>query len=106
MAIELDAGRRIGPYRLLFRLGKGGMGAWELAVRLAEVDLSDWDDIAAGTGATGAHSGELETTTVGLNWYVNKNVRFMLNYVMADAEYGAGVSDEPDILQFRAQMDW
>ena len=87
-------------------LGKGGFGAWEAAVRIAEVDLSDWDDLAAGTGITGAHAGELETTTLGLNWYATNNVRFMLNYVMADAAYGAGVSDEPDVLQFRAQIDW
>lgn len=88
-------------------VGKGGMGAWEVALRLAEVDLSDWDDIAAGTGVTGAHAGELETTTLGLNWYATSNVRFMLNYVMAEAEYGVpGADDEPDILQFRAQIDW
>ena len=87
-------------------LGKGGFGAWEAAVRFAEVDLSDWDDLAAGTGVTGAHAGELETTTLGLNWYATDNVRFMLNYVMAEASYGAGVSDEPDVLQFRGQIDW
>ncbi|MBV1960521.1 MAG: OprO/OprP family phosphate-selective porin, partial [Immundisolibacteraceae bacterium] len=66
----------------------------------------DWDDLAAGTGVTGAHAGELETTTLGLNWYATDNVRFMLNYVMAEASYGAGVSDEPDVLQFRGQIDW
>lgn len=87
-------------------VGKGGLGAWELALRFAELDLSDWDDIAAGTGITGVHAGELETTTLGLNWYATDNVRFMMNYVMADAEYGVGLSDEPDVLQFRAQIDW
>ncbi|HAC35177.1 MAG TPA: hypothetical protein DCF45_11725 [Gammaproteobacteria bacterium] len=88
------------------QVGKGGMGAWELGLRFAELDLSDWDDVAAGVGLTGAHAGELETTTLGLNWYATKNVRFMMNYVMADAEYGVGVDDEPDVLQFRAQIDW
>lgn len=88
------------------QLGKGGLGAFEVGLRFAEVDLSDWDDIAAGVGVTGAHAGELQTTTLGLNWYTTDHVRFMLNYVMADAEYGAGVDDDPDALQFRAQIDW
>ena len=87
-------------------LGKGGMGAWELGLRYSELDLSDWDDVASGIGAPGSHAGKLESVTLGLNWYATDNVRFMLNYVAEDASYGAGVSDEPQALQFRAQIDW
>jgi len=97
-----------GRIKPLHPVGKDGFGAWELAVRFSELDLTDFD-IAAGftpPGYGGDSAGKLEDTTIGLNWYATNNVRFMLNYVMADADYGNGVSDEPDTLQFRAQMDW
>lgn len=76
--------------------GKGGLGAIELAARYSELDLND-GSIAGG---------ELETITLGLNWYVTSHLRFMANYVMADADLGGGVNDEPDVFQVRAQLDW
>ena len=39
--------------------------------------------------------GEQDIITVGLNWYANKNVRFMLNYLDVDVE------DDGAIYQFR-----
>lgn len=53
-----------------FSFAKGGLGAWELAMRYAEVDLND--------GAF--KGGELGNLTVGLNWYPNQIVRLMANY--------------------------
>ncbi|MEC9340047.1 MAG: OprO/OprP family phosphate-selective porin [Pseudomonadota bacterium] len=76
--------------------GKGGLGAFEVAARYSELDLTD--DVIAG--------GDLETITLGINWYVTSHLRFMANYVMAEADYGGGVEDEPDIFQVRAQLDW
>ncbi len=43
--------------------------------------------------------------TVGANWYVNPNVRFMLNYYLAEADVGAG-KDEPEAISVRAQMSF
>lgn len=54
-----------------------GAGAWELALRVAHVDLSD------------ANGGQLDDYTAGINWYATNNARVMLNYVYSDAnEYG------------------
>lgn len=58
--------------------GAGGAGAWEIAARYSNADLNDTD---AGIGG-----GEQDIITVGLNWYVNNNIRFMLNYLDVDVE--------------------
>lgn len=46
--------------------------------------------------------------TVGANWYVNPNVRFMLNYYLAEADIGSSGSvsgkDEPEAISLRAQF--
>ncbi len=62
-----------------WRQGKG-IGAWQLAVRYAELDLND-------QGVTG---GEQKNTTVGLNWELNRMTRVMYNYVHSDFTTGAG----------------
>ena len=58
----------------------GGAGAWEIAARYSSADLNDSSLPAADQG------GEQDIYTVGLNWYPNKNVRFMLNYLHVDVE--------------------
>jgi phosphate-selective porin OprO/OprP len=59
-------------------LSGGGAGAWEIALRYSQANLND-------TGA-GILGGEQDIITAGLNWYPNKNVRFMLNYLDVDVE--------------------
>ena len=75
-----------------FRAGGHGLGAWEVAVRYSELDLDD-DPV---------DGGHLRNATVGLNWYLNPNTRFMANYVRADLKN----SGNADILQMRAQFDF
>lgn len=72
----------------------GGIGAIEAAVRYSQLDLTD-GMIRGGT---------LSNITAGLNWYLNPNVRFMLNYVYADQQHPYDF--EADIIQMRAQIDF
>lgn len=48
---------------------------------------------------------EASQISLGANWYVNPNVRFMLNYYIASADFGAG-KDEPEAISVRAQMSF
>ncbi len=65
----------------------GGFGAWELALRYSETDL----DFLAGseglaTPAGGVRGGQQRIWTVGVNWYLNPNVRLTFNYLNIDVD--------------------
>jgi phosphate-selective porin OprO/OprP len=72
--------------------GAGGPGAWEVGLRYSYLGLNDGE----------IEGGELSDFTVGLNWYLNPNTRFMLNYVHADLD-GVGNADG---FQMRGQIDF
>ncbi len=78
---------------------KGPLGAWELVARYEEIDVEYGGII--GTGEDRADR-EAEKMLVGLNWYVNNNVRFMLNYIDADTE-GLTNNIDGDAISLRAQ---
>lgn len=83
-----------------FEFGEGGgPGAWELAARLSHIDLEDAD--FAG--------GELTDITLGVNWYLNPNMRVTFNYIHGELEDGAlgvGEKDDVDYTQARFQVTW
>ncbi len=83
---------RVKPKRIV---GKGGLGAWEVALRYSNLDLDDGD----------IEGGKEDNITVGLNWYATPNIRFMANYIHVDSEK-EDVDDDPDIFQFRGQVDF
>jgi phosphate-selective porin OprO/OprP len=62
-----------------FSLTSGGLGAWEIGGRISTVDLND--QLATAAGIAG---GRQTIYTVALNWYVNRNVRFMFDYLHGD----------------------
>ena len=62
-----------------FSLTGGGWGAWEIAGRVSTIDLND--QLAAANGVAG---GRQTIYTAALNWYVNRNVRFMFDYLHGD----------------------
>jgi phosphate-selective porin OprO/OprP len=52
-----------------------GWGAWELAGRFSYIDLND------GSGLNRIQGGIMEGFTVGLNWYLNSNLRCLFDWV-------------------------
>ncbi|SDJ63688.1 phosphate-selective porin OprO and OprP [Bradyrhizobium sp. Rc2d] len=75
-----------------FSLAGGGWGAWEIAGRVSTIDLND--QLATATGIAG---GRQTIYTAGLNWYVNRNVRFMLNYVHGNISKQAAPTGAADV---------
>ena len=74
---------------------QGGLGAWEVAARISNLDLSD----------DGIDNGQLDDLTFGVNWYLNPNTRLMLDYIIADLDpVGNGADGKTNILAFRWQF--
>jgi phosphate-selective porin OprO/OprP len=78
-------------------LEDGGLGAWEIAFRYSYLDLTD-----NRLGEVDGEGGNLGDFTAGINWYLNPNLRVMLNYVFADLD---DVGDT-HIVQSRFQIDF
>lgn len=81
-------------------VGHGGFGAWELVARYDELDL--WDSSAAREGGSvqGLRGTKAENWTLGLNWYVNDNIRFMANYVHSDIKDNSAADNKGKIKAF------
>lgn len=75
----------------------GTWGAWEAALRYARIDLNDADIIG----------GEEDVLTTGLNWYMNNNVRLMIEWTRIISTDGSNevrqAAEGLNIYQFRAQ---
>lgn len=70
----------------------GGWGAWEIAGRYSVIDLNDRFTPGTPVAVTNGVAGGKQTIwTAGLNWYVNRNVRLMLNYLHGDIDKSSGV---------------
>ena len=85
---------KLSPHSIV---GKGGLGAWQLAMRFSSIDLTDED----------INGGEQQAMTLGLNWFPAPNLRFIANYVnILDVDGGPASGDEPDSFQVRAQVEF
>jgi phosphate-selective porin OprO and OprP len=75
-----------------------GWGAWLIGYRYSTVDLDS--GVVQGV-VVGAH-------IIGLNWYLNPNTRFMLNYVLADVSKNQnGVSEGlMQVFEIRCHIDF
>jgi phosphate-selective porin OprO/OprP len=98
-----------------FSLTGGTWGAWELAARYSVVDLnSNFTPGVALTTTNGVAGGQQQIATLGVNWYVNNNIRFLFDYlhgfvdknsgVAATAPLGAGIGGRFDSVEARAQV--
>jgi phosphate-selective porin OprO/OprP len=77
--------------------GKDGWGAWEVAARISQMDLTD-GAIVGGT---------LQDLTLGLSWYLNSYLRVSANYVdvlKMDRPGNAFDGQKPAAFQMRFQL--
>ena len=81
-----------------FEPGKPGRGAFELVARYHELAVDD----AAFVGGAESFANPLSSARkaraagVGVNWYLNQNVKWSLNYERTEFEGGAATGDRPD----------
>lgn len=76
---------------------KGDNGAWQIAARFSNLDLSDQD----------INGGEADSVALGLNWFATSNIRFSANYInILDVDGGPTNGDEPDAFTLRTQVEF
>lgn len=94
-----------------FNPSADGWGAWEVAARYSVLDLNDNEGVAGAVRpAAGIRGGEQGITTIGLNWYPNRTVRFLLDYQWVDVDRlnnaGAQIGEDFQVLSGRAQVSF
>lgn len=77
----------------------GGPGAWEFALRYGGLDLT-------ATPVPGAPGGMLHDISAGLNWYLNENLRAMINYIHAETENRLPADRTANIYQARFELSF
>ena len=71
--------------------GSAGWGAWEIAGRFSQLNI---DDAAYPLFANPqAAAGRAREWAIGLNWYINRNVKFVLDYDRSSFKNGAIVGN-------------
>jgi phosphate-selective porin OprO/OprP len=88
---------------------KGDWGAFEVGARYSVLDLNDREGAAgAATPAGGIRGGEQKITTVGLNWYPNTVVRFLLDYQWIKVDRlsatGGNLDTDANVISLRSQV--
>ena len=94
-------------------MSAGGWGAWELAARVSQINLNDGGFLFLQPLGTPSNiqGGRESNFTLGLNWYPNKGIRFMANWVNV-FQYSANFNRpdlngiNPNLFVLRAQVDW
>jgi phosphate-selective porin OprO and OprP len=77
-----------------FALGQAGAGAWEIAARYQRLDIDD-EAFAGGSGSFANPATAVSAAigySVALNWYLNQNVRWTLEYDRTRFAGGAGTA--------------
>jgi phosphate-selective porin OprO and OprP len=79
-----------------FSLKGDSWGAWELVARYSETDLN-WRDLfpgVAGVSQAGINGGDERIFDVGVNWYMNNNVKLQLHDLVTDvSKYSSTTHD-------------
>jgi phosphate-selective porin OprO/OprP len=84
-------------------------GAWELAVRYDQARNGGSDGVYTGLALPGAKASaatadKVTLVTVGINYYPNDHVRFVLDYEHGEADLGKAGTDRPSTIGARAQV--
>ena len=97
---------KIKPKNPFEGFGKGGKGAWELGARYSTINLDH--GLIRG--------GEMDNVTLGVNWYINTNLKLMLNYIHGEVERDVDTfipiaiipayDDDFDTIMTRLQVVW
>jgi len=85
---------------------KGSWGAWEIAARYAQLNI-DPSTFAYNLADPTINALRAKSSTVGLNWYLNSNVRLTANFVHTDftgAARAYRAASHEDGLMFRMQL--
>jgi phosphate-selective porin OprO/OprP len=85
---------------------QGHWGAWELAVRYAQINL-DPNNFVFGLADPTINVERAKSSTVGLSWYLNSNIRIVGNFVHTDftgATRAYHAASHEDGLMFRTQL--
>jgi phosphate-selective porin OprO/OprP len=88
-----------------FNFGGGGWGAWEVAFRYANLDV-DGETFAKGFADNLRSVSEIDSLTLGLNWWLNRNILWQLNYEHSEFSKGVATGDRDDenVFLTRAQL--
>jgi len=87
-----------------FSLKGDSWGAWELTARYSDTDLN-WNQLFAGdaTHQAGINGGDERIVALGVNWYLNNNVKLQLNDLITNVDR---YSAPQHILANRASQDF
>jgi phosphate-selective porin OprO and OprP len=92
-----------------FSLHNGNWGAWQIVARYANLDVDDnaFKDGFASSSTTGtftASASEARVWSIGLNWYLNRNIRLNTSYSRTDFTGGTGagatITKQPENILF------
>ncbi|HXC49607.1 MAG TPA: porin [Candidatus Limnocylindrales bacterium] len=89
-----------------FGFGTGGWGAWELALRYASLDV-DNDVFDKGFADKTRSVTAMDSLTAAVNWYLNKNVMWALNFehsTFAGGDKDGGDRHDEDVFLTRVQF--
>jgi phosphate-selective porin OprO and OprP len=118
------ANDNVAQIKILHPWSAGGWGAWELAARVSEINLNSGgfinatlapaftsSPVSSASNILNIQGGRQSDFTLGLNWYPDKGIRFMANWVNV-FQYSAPFNRpdlkgiHPNMFVFRAQVDW
>jgi phosphate-selective porin OprO/OprP len=78
-----------------FNFGGGGWGAWEMALRYANLDI-DGETFTKGFADNTRSVSEIDSITAGVNWWLNRNILWQLNYEHSEFAKGKVIAPPSD----------